>query len=237
MLRVVVGVAALLILGGLVMQHAVTLPRDTTFPLSDHVDQGVPLVTIDLRSTGPFLTTDEIARGTQWWQHQPQVLLDQLTDLLRNETRVDGWTSLYASGTADGGHVLVVVGNQGRLGTIRFAGDGTLLACDTTPDEVLPIILPSVAGGFRRPGAAAVRDLQMRMRYLREHSPVAWYQPEIIVPGIEVETSGEQRITQDPLLSEREGMFSSRRSACFARKRICVVLSDDVEPPLPVANN
>jgi hypothetical protein len=237
MLRVVFGVASLLILGGLVMQHAVTLPRAQELPLSLHVDQGIPLATIDLRSTSESLTTDHVARGALWWQHQSQALLDQLTELLRNETRANGWTDLYASGTADGGHVLVAVGNLGRLGTIRFAGDGTLLACDTTPNAVLPIVLPSAEGGFRPITTDAAHDLLLRLRYLRERSPVAWYQPETIVPENEAKTSGGQRIAQDPLLSESEGMFSSRRSACFARKRVCVVVSDDVEPPLPVANN
>lgn len=249
MLRVVLGVASLLFLGGLVMEHAVTLPRGTVLTLPAHVDQGIPLATIDLRATDQSLTEEEIARGARWWQYQPQALLDQLTDLLRHETRADGWTSLYASGTVDGGHILVAVGNRGRLGTIRFAGDGTLLACDTTPDETLPIILPSATGGFRSLTTAAIRDLVLRLRYVREHSPVAWHQPESIVPANGLDVSGEQKIAPGPLVSEGEGMYSVRRSGCYARKRVSVVAdhvvssehvmssSDHVEPPLPVANN
>lgn len=240
MLRVVLTVGSVLILGVLVMHHAVTLPRGTTLTLPAHVDQGIPLATIDLLTAGEALTPDEIAQGTLWWQHQRQVLLDQLTDLLRKESRADGWTNLYASATTDGGHVVVVVGNQGRLGTVRFAGDGTLLACDATPDHVLPIILPSVDGGFRRPTAAAMHGIEARLRYLREGSPVAWHTPVIpeAIPIIEVPVEDEDSTTMlvfscAAMQPEAFGVAPVRNPAIHLE----IPVESEPAPSVPRANN
>lgn len=242
MLRVVVIVTVLLILNGLILQHAIRVPSGAEAPLQAPVNQGIPLVAIDLRAANQPLTPDEIAQGVLWWNYQRQGLLDQLTEVLRHETLGDGWTNLYLSSTAKGGQTLVVIGNQGRLATIHFAGDGTLLACDTNPDGVLPIVLPSADGGFRTPTSTDVRSIETRLRYLRERSPVAWYESESVVPVateevLNVTNSDRMVIETDPVLSQGDAIFSYRTSRCFSKKPGTRTLSEEVEPPLPVANN
>jgi hypothetical protein len=107
---------------------------------------------------------------------------------------------------------------------------------------VLPIILPSVDGGFRKPTATDVRRLETRLRYLRERSPVAWHEAESVVS---VATDAVLNLTRsdlvvgarDPVFSQGEAMFSYRMSRCYSKKLRDRTLSEDVEPPLPVANN
>jgi hypothetical protein len=227
-------VALLLTVAALALPRSAVQAGRPSAPILDRqVDQGIPLAHIDLRAHSDPLTTAQVMAGLQWWNLQSQPLLDQLTDLLHDDRAGEGWTGLYACAIRDGRLVVVVVGNEGRLGTVQFAADGTLVACDPTPHGVLPIVLPVAEGGFRPVAQGVAEDLLLRLRYLRERSPVAWKRDAVPMRMSITVTYGDEdpayRYVREPLRAH---------GPCFVRSKPRETTpAPDPEPPVPAANN